>query len=76
MSKMQLITKGFVKDNPTFVLILGMCPTLATTTAFPRLRTRPRGEPHTRAVRQRWSFWESGSLLPLGHCEWCVAPSA
>ena len=33
MSKMQLITKGFVKDNPTFVLILGMCPTLATTTS-------------------------------------------
>jgi len=30
---MQLITKGFIKDNPTFVLILGMCPTLATTTS-------------------------------------------
>jgi len=33
MSKLQLITKGFVKDNPTFVLLLGMCPTLATTTS-------------------------------------------
>lgn len=32
MSKISLITKGFVKDNPTFVLVLGMCPTLATTT--------------------------------------------
>ena len=32
MTKLQLITKGLVKDNPTFVLILGMCPTLATTT--------------------------------------------
>ena len=31
MTKFQLITKGLVKDNPTFVLILGMCPTLATT---------------------------------------------
>ena len=31
MTKLQLITKGFVKDNPTFVLLLGMCPTLATT---------------------------------------------
>ena len=31
MTKLQLITKGLVKDNPTFVLILGMCPTLATT---------------------------------------------
>ena len=33
MSKWQLITKGLVKDNPTFVLVLGMCPTLATTTS-------------------------------------------
>lgn len=33
MTKWQLITKGFIKDNPTFVLILGMCPTLATTTS-------------------------------------------
>ena len=33
MSKWGLITKGFVKDNPTFVLVLGMCPTLATTTS-------------------------------------------
>ena len=30
---MQLITKGLIKDNPTFVLLLGMCPTLATTTS-------------------------------------------
>ena len=33
MSKWSLVTKGFVKDNPTFVLVLGMCPTLATTTS-------------------------------------------
>ena len=33
MTKFQLITKGLVKDNPTFVLLLGMCPTLATTTS-------------------------------------------
>jgi len=33
MSKLALITKGFVKDNPTFVLVLGMCPTLATTSS-------------------------------------------
>lgn len=33
MSKLSLIIKGFVKDNPTFVLVLGMCPTLATTTS-------------------------------------------
>ena len=33
MSKFQLITKGLVKENPTFVLLLGMCPTLATTTS-------------------------------------------
>lgn len=33
MSKLNLITKGFIKENPTFVLVLGMCPTLATTTS-------------------------------------------
>ena len=33
MSKWSLVTKGFIKDNPTFVLVLGMCPTLATTTS-------------------------------------------
>ncbi|MGM9750951.1 MAG: RnfABCDGE type electron transport complex subunit E [Candidatus Cryptobacteroides sp.] len=33
MSKWSLITNGLVKNNPTFVLVLGMCPTLATTTS-------------------------------------------
>ena len=33
MSKLGLITKGLLKENPTFVLVLGMCPTLATTTS-------------------------------------------
>jgi len=30
---LSIITKGFFKENPTFVLVLGMCPTLATTTS-------------------------------------------
>ncbi|MEE1099114.1 MAG: electron transport complex subunit RsxE, partial [Alistipes sp.] len=33
MNKLQLIWKGVIKENPTFVLILGMCPTLGTTTS-------------------------------------------
>lgn len=33
MSKLELIKKGLIKDNPTFVLVLGMCPTLGTTTS-------------------------------------------
>ena len=33
MNKLQIILKGIVKENPTFVLILGMCPTLGTTTS-------------------------------------------
>ena len=33
MTKLQLITKGLVRENPTFVLLLGMCPTLGTTTS-------------------------------------------
>ena len=32
-NRMTLFTKGFLKENPTFVLLLGMCPTLATTTS-------------------------------------------
>ena len=31
--KLDIFTKGFFKENPTFVLLLGMCPTLATTTS-------------------------------------------
>lgn len=33
MSKLGIIINGIVKENPTFVLMLGMCPTLATTTS-------------------------------------------
>lgn len=33
MSKFGLILKGIIKENPTFVLVLGMCPTLGTTTS-------------------------------------------
>ncbi len=33
MNKLQIRTKGLVRENPTFVLLLGMCPTLGTTTS-------------------------------------------
>ena len=33
MSYINIIKNGIVKENPTFVLMLGMCPTLATTTS-------------------------------------------
>ena len=33
MSKLQIITKCILKENPTFVLILGMCPTLGFTSS-------------------------------------------
>ncbi|MBR2298686.1 MAG: electron transport complex subunit E [Bacteroidales bacterium] len=33
MGKLKLITDGIIKNNPTFVLVLGMCPTLGTTTS-------------------------------------------
>ena len=33
MSYIQIIKNGIIKENPTFVLMLGMCPTLATTTS-------------------------------------------
>lgn len=33
MNYIKTITNGLIKENPTFVLTLGMCPTLATTTS-------------------------------------------
>lgn len=33
MSKIKTLTDGIVKNNPVFVLLLGMCPTLGTTTS-------------------------------------------
>ena len=33
MSYINIVKNGIVKENPTFVLMLGMCPTLATTTS-------------------------------------------
>ncbi|MBO7051277.1 MAG: electron transport complex subunit E [Prevotella sp.] len=33
MTKFGIIMNGIIKENPTFVLMLGMCPTLATTTS-------------------------------------------
>lgn len=33
MNYFKTILNGIVKENPTFVLLLGMCPTLATTTS-------------------------------------------
>jgi electron transport complex protein RnfE len=32
-SKLKIIMNGLIKENPIFVLILGMCPTLATTSS-------------------------------------------
>ena len=32
-SKLQIVTKGIIKENPVLVLLLGTCPTLATTTS-------------------------------------------
>jgi len=34
MTLFQEFTKGFYKENPIFVLVLGMCPTLAVTTSI------------------------------------------
>lgn len=33
MNFMKELLKGIIKENPTFVLVLGMCPTLAVTTS-------------------------------------------
>ena len=33
MSKLKILMNGIIKENPTFVLLLGMCPTLGTTSS-------------------------------------------
>ena len=33
MSYLKILTNGIIKENPTFVLLLGMCPTLGTTSS-------------------------------------------
>ncbi|MCL3780531.1 electron transport complex subunit E [Prolixibacteraceae bacterium JC049] len=33
MNQMNNFTKGFIKENPVFVLLLGMCPTLGVTSS-------------------------------------------
>ena len=33
MSNLSNLTRGLFKENPTFVLLLGMCPTLGVTTS-------------------------------------------
>lgn len=33
MNQMKNFTKGLIKDNPVFVLLLGLCPTLAVTSS-------------------------------------------
>ena len=33
MNNMKILVSGLIKENPIFVLLLGMCPTLATTTS-------------------------------------------
>ncbi|MCL2501607.1 MAG: electron transport complex subunit E [Bacteroidales bacterium] len=33
MNKLQIITKGIIKENPVFVLLLGMCPVLGTSSS-------------------------------------------
>ena len=33
MNKLSIILKGIIKENPTFALVLGMCPTLGVTSS-------------------------------------------
>ncbi len=32
MSKLKIFTKGFIKENPVYILLLGLCPALGVTT--------------------------------------------
>ena len=32
-NSIKVFLNGFIKENPTFILLLGMCPTLGTTSS-------------------------------------------
>lgn len=34
-SKLSIMLKGFIKENPVFVLVLGTCPTSPSPTRYP-----------------------------------------
>ena len=51
MNRLQIIANGIVKSNPTFVLVLGMCPTLGTTTSA-EADEEPRAAIHSRSQHQ------------------------
>jgi Na+-translocating ferredoxin:NAD+ oxidoreductase subunit E len=33
MSNLKNFTKGFIKENPVFIMLLGLCPALGVTTS-------------------------------------------
>ena len=58
MKAFDIVKNGILKDNPIFRLVLGMCPTLATTTSI---------ENGVGKVRIGDGVWKvSGPALPAG----------
>ena len=43
MNNFKVLVNGIIKENPTFVLLLGMCPTLGTTSSAINGMQRCRG---------------------------------
>ena len=41
-SKLTILTRGLIKENPTLVLLLGTCPFLATSTSTAQVWDSPR----------------------------------
>ena len=54
MSNLKILMNGIITENPTFVLLLGMCPTLGTTSsAINGMRSEERRV--GKECRSRWS---------------------
>ena len=55
-SPVERLYNGIIKENPTFVLVLGMCPTLAVTAAINGIGMG--------LTTKRW-FWQCPTYLFL-----------
>ena len=51
MNNVRVFLNGLIKENPTFVLLLGMCPTLGTTSS-----ALNGSRPTLRLLMLRWDF--------------------
>ena len=67
MNKLNIILSGIVRNNPTFVLVLGMCPTLGTTTSAANGMGMGLATTFVMTLASICAWWiDTWILIPLG----------